>query len=311
MLVLLHGRELKVGDTLESNDQARVKVTVTELTEEHLRLRVINCAVKLSLPWSAVEKNFAWPEVPTKRMLHGRELKAHDVVVYEGDIFNVEGFAHDGTVKIEGGGLEVYIPQDNVGKCLSWPKGVPDTQAELRHYYNTVITDMCKGTTVKPWECVRASFPDGSKANYKVAPDFKGYEPTFYEFALTVHLNRPVWVGSVLYVGENRADCGTTAWTVQGITDEAHLKVVPQGQQRGEVVVTKWRDWLVWDKPVKQKAPTRVKVGYCNKHYVSVPEMRVAGLSVVCNFGTHKEVVEFYEIFKNVEVLQTLRKGIP
>lgn len=240
MIVLLHGRELKAGDTLDSNDRARVKVTVTELTEEHLRLRVINYAVKLSVPWHEVEKNFSWPEE------------------------------------------------------------MPDTQAELQRYYDTVITGMCKGTTVKPKECVRYS---KTKEEFRGDGELKFTRPKEdYEFALTVHLNRPVWVGSVLYVGENQEDYGM-AWEVKAVTPEDSLLIVPQGKQGGGVYVTDWRNWAVWDKPVKQKAPTRVYVRrQGTRAFFNVPEkICFSGLSnLSLEFATRKDADEFYEVFNRL-----------
>ena len=239
MIVLLHGRELKVGDTLDSTNRPRVKVTVIELAERHLRL-VVNLSFRLSVPWDKVKDNFSWPE---------REP-------------------------------ENVTPSSHQFK----------TREDLVRHYNEVIAPMCEGTTVKPWKCVRL---DG--AVFAIGhPSFNALQPGRYGFALAVHLNRPVWVGSVLYGKDAGRVHQVTRLTQHGREDMLHTSVA--GGVEGD---RDWRDWAVWDKPVEHKKPHRVslrKEGY--RGQVTVPEWcAVAGRSVKLEFATHKDADEFYERF--------------
>jgi len=172
-----------------------------------------------------------------------------------------------------------------------------DREKLLKHY-NEVIIPMCKGTMVKPWECVRL---DGD-SSFIGNPGFRAEPRGRYEFAITVHLNRPVWVGSVLY-NTNTAD----KITIRGINEEGRLLAYFMSCKI--LLTSDWREWAVWDEPVKQGAPTRVYVGRpaCNGS-VSVPEeLRVAGPTVVLTFGNSKDAVEFYEVFGKVSDEKEIR----
>lgn len=250
------------------------------------------------------EKDSGKAVPPKSYKLQGKTLKVGDVVLFCGVTTSVKLLTEDSVSVCTVGSFPsiftVRYEDIEKFKFLVRPQGeTPDTQAELRHYYDTVITDMCKGTTVKPWECVRYA-RDKMQVSPADSPLFTRPKEE-YEFALAVHLDRPVWVGSVLYVGDGQPDTGT-AWEVEALTPEDSLLIVPRGKQGGAVNVTQWRNWAVWEKPVKQQTPTRVKVGYCNKHYVSVPE-QITGKGtarLVLDFGSNKDAAEFYEVFKNL-----------
>lgn len=164
-------------------------------------------------------------------------------------------------------------------------------QETLCKHYNEVIIPMCEGTTVKPWECVRYIGPSSERHGFLSKPNF-GRPKSHYEFALTVHLNRPVWVGSVLYNTKNK-----DAIRVVGVNPGKKIVTTLQGVR--VKLADDWREWAVWDEPVKQKAPTRVEVGYGN--WVTVPkELRVAGSTVVFTFSSSKDAVEFYKVFSKL-----------
>lgn len=271
-----------------------------ESAEHYIRDRELMKAVH------SLEETVKEVIAPKKYKLHGRELETGDTLVTT-DLPRTELMVVRSTethlrLTVPGYAVTFAVPWAAVEKNFSWPKEAKSEQEELRRYYDTVITDMCKGTAIKPWECVRY-VKDKERVATVGSPQFTRPKED-YEFALTVHLDRPVWVGSVLYVGEqDRGDDVGSAWEVLGLTEEGHLTVVPRGQKGGAVNAIAWRDWAVWEKPVKQKAPTRVtlrKAGY--QGWVTVPE-QITGKGtarLVLDFGSNKDAAEFYEVFKNL-----------
>lgn len=67
-------------------------------------------------------------------------------------------------------------------------------QAELYREYARVI-DMCEGTTVRTWECIKTL-----SGICKWVPDFSTYRPTAIDFALAIVESRPVFAGDEIYI---------------------------------------------------------------------------------------------------------------
>lgn len=80
-------------------------------------------------------------------------------------------------------------------------------QSDLYREYARVI-DLCEGTSVQPWECVRWNGTPFNEVPLFCDP------PKRYTFALTVVENRPVFAGDVLY-GENGISWDVTPSLVQ------------------------------------------------------------------------------------------------
>lgn len=73
--------------------------------------------------------------------------------------------------------------------------------AQLNREYWGRVHDMCKGTTVKPWECVRYK----GKSNYSTHPFFRHFaDHRYVEFAVAILEDKPVWVGDSLYSNTGR-----------------------------------------------------------------------------------------------------------
>lgn len=70
-------------------------------------------------------------------------------------------------------------------------------KSDLFREYARVI-DLCEGTKVKPWECVRID--NGIYHTYKDHPSFNT-EPERYTFALAIVDDRPVFKNDYIYVG--------------------------------------------------------------------------------------------------------------
>lgn len=70
-----------------------------------------------------------------------------------------------------------------------------DKLAELNREYWGSIHDMCEGTDVKPWECVKHC---GSKGNFKDHPKFV-CDSKCYEFAVAILEDKPVFVANRIW----------------------------------------------------------------------------------------------------------------
>lgn len=74
-----------------------------------------------------------------------------------------------------------------------------DKLTELNREYWVRVVDMCEGTNVKPWECVR--FKD-SKKIFDTHPNFNYFTDqgiNEIEFAVAILEGKPVFVGDVVY----------------------------------------------------------------------------------------------------------------
>lgn len=80
-----------------------------------------------------------------------------------------------------------------------------DAKEELYLEYARCI-NMCKGTDVKSWECVRLSTTPERSMVSPYHPDFN-LDPECYKFAIFILEGKPVFPGDILYLGSDVRKC--------------------------------------------------------------------------------------------------------
>lgn len=123
-----------------------------------------------------------------------------------------------------------------------------DKVVELNREYWGRVHDMCAGTKVKPWECVRwRDLPDDKSFNDH--PNFNEYLESALqdiEFAVTVLEDKPAWVGDVVYRKDTREET-----IFKGIDGNCLMKL------EFEEIVGLWsayqvHEYLTWTQPHKR-----------------------------------------------------------
>lgn len=72
-----------------------------------------------------------------------------------------------------------------------------DTIEELNRHYRTFIIDMCKGTKIKPWECVLRLSQSGELVGFQKHPDFTYHFEA--KFAVKIIEGIPAFVGNIFF----------------------------------------------------------------------------------------------------------------
>lgn len=117
-----------------------------------------------------------------------------------------------------------------------------DKLAELNREYWGRIHDMCEGTDVKPWECVKCA----GKGDFKDHPKFI-FNAECYEFAVAVLENKPVFVGDEVYFKHQDGH----KVKVKGITDDGFFV--------GNLKITNldcFGDYFTWQPPKPKRTFT-------------------------------------------------------
>lgn len=78
------------------------------------------------------------------------------------------------------------------------------TKRELNLEYWGRIHDMCDGTDVKPWECVKF------EGHIQLAQPVFGGDPSCYEFAVAILEGKPVFVEDIIYMKEDGTEYKVT-----------------------------------------------------------------------------------------------------
>ncbi|SEN68010.1 hypothetical protein [Nitrosomonas marina] len=125
-----------------------------------------------------------------------------------------------------------------------------DKVVELNREYWGRIHDMCAGTKVKPWECIRWHPEDNPVWRYfSEHPQICSFEDSWIvEFAVTVIEDKPVWVGSVLY------DKDGNQYTITGYFLGA--LIVEHNTKTGGVQWLDWKTDASWTPPAHKRTFT-------------------------------------------------------
>lgn len=127
-----------------------------------------------------------------------------------------------------------------------------DKVVELNREYWGRVHDMCEGTNVKPWECVRFNHPIMNKPRgFNGHPLFDQFsdEHTF-EFAVAVLEDKPVFVGDILF---DKCSKKTEKLKVTGFDDDYLL--INDGVAENIYWQT-WREDATWTPPASKRTFT-------------------------------------------------------